>query len=294
MVHWYIITPCLQAFPRLAACVRSVADQAGEGLCIHHHVQDGGSTDGSAAWLARWQQEHATTPNYRFTYASTPDRGMYDALNQAWAQMPETATFTAHLNADEQYLPGALQQVSEAFAHRPAIDILETTHIACDRENRYHCHRRPVQPHAFSSRMTAELTTCTTFWRASAFRRLGLRFDLRYRIIEDLPFMHAVVASGISIATCPRLFTSAYTVTGRNMGWTPAGWRELRDYNASQPLINRLLYPFSKRWVNLRRRLVDCLCPPPRELCLYHGDADSRKCERIEHPTCIWRLNRND
>ncbi|MGN0865256.1 MAG: glycosyltransferase [Akkermansia sp.] len=294
MVNWYIVTPCLQALPRLAACVRSVADQAGDGLCIHHHVQDGGSADGSTAWLERWQQAHTATPGYRFTYESAPDRGMYDALNKAWAQLPETADFTAHLNADEQYLPGALRQVSAEFAHRPAIDILETTHIVCDRENRYHCHRRPVQPHAFSSRMTAELTTCTTFWRASAFRRLGLRFDLRYRIIEDLPFMHAVVASGIAIAICPRLFTSAYTVTGRNMGWTPAGWRELRDYEAAQPLIDRLLHPLPKRWVNLRRRLVDCICPPPQELCLYHGDESTRRCERIEHPTCIWKLNFND
>ena len=30
MAHGYIVTPCLQAFPRLAACVRTVADQAAE------------------------------------------------------------------------------------------------------------------------------------------------------------------------------------------------------------------------------------------------------------------------
>lgn len=290
---FYIITPAFNDSERLKACVRSVADQAGAGVELHHHVQDGGSTDGTAAWLEAWQRAHEDTPGYTFTYESAPDSGLYEALNKAWDRMPQEAFCTAHLNADEQYLPGALRSIAAAFAEHPAADLLTTTYLLCNEDGSYHCHRRPVQPHAWTSVLTCELMTCVCFLRAAALRRLGLRFDTSYRSLADVPFYRDFVAAGTRVVSLPCLVTSMYTLTGRNLSWEPVTIAERARYNAAAPAWQRLLYPFSRRWVNLKRRLVDFTCPAPQTCALYHGDEERRTAEPITAPTCICRRKGN-
>lgn len=290
---FYIITPAYQALPRLAACVRSVADQAGEGVEVHHHVQDGSSQDGTAVWLADWQREHTPTPHYTFTYESAPDSGLYDALNKAWDRMPQEAVITAHLNADEQYLPGALRRIAAAFAEHPYADLLTTTYLMCDEAGHYHCHRRPVQPHAWTSVLTCELMTCVCFLRAATLHRLALRFDTSYRSLADLPFYRDFVAANTRIVSIPELVTSVYTLTGHNLSWEPVTTLERDRYNAAAPVWQRLLYPFSRRWVNLKRRLVNLRCPVPTESSLYRGTDTTRTTEFITAPTCICKRRGN-
>ncbi|MCQ2364676.1 MAG: glycosyltransferase [Akkermansia sp.] len=290
---FYIITPAFNDLERLRACVRSVADQAGEGVEVHHHVQDGGSSDGTAAWLEAWQHAHEDAVGYALTYESTADAGLYDALNKAWDRMPQKAAYTAHLNADEQYLPGALRRIAAAFAEHPGAELLTTTYLMCNEDGTYHCHRRPVQPHVWTSVLTCELMTCVCFLRADALRRLGLRFDISYRSLADVPFYRDLVAAGTCIVSLPRLVTSMYTLTGRNLSWTPLTATERARYNAAAPAWQRLLYPFSRRWVNFKRRLVDLMCPAPQTCALYHGDAETRTTETITVPTCICRRKSN-
>lgn len=291
---FYIITPAYQSLKHLPACVRSVADQVGAGVEVHHHVQDGGSQDGSAAWLAAWQREHADCSGYTFSYDSAPDSGLYEALNSAWERMPQSAVFTAHLNADEQYLPGALRDIAAAFAEHPQAELLTTTYLLCNEDGSYHCHRRPVQPRAWSSVLTCELMTCVCFWRAESLRRLGLRFDTSYRSLADVPFYRDVVAAGTRILALPRLVTSMYTLTGANLSWTPLTAAERARYNAAASAWQRLLYPLSRRWVNFKRRVVDLCCPPPVTCALYRGDSTARTEEPITSPTCICRRRGND
>lgn len=290
---FYIITPAFNALHWLPACVRSVADQCGEGVEVHHHVQDGGSTDGSVAWLEAWQREHAGAPGYTFSFESAPDSGLYDALNKAWDKMPPEAECTAHLNADEQYLPAALRQVAAAWREHPAADLLTTTYLLCNEDGTYHCHRRPVQPHAWTSVLTCELMTCVCFLRAETLRRMGLRFDTSYRSLADVPFYRDFVAAGARIVSLPKLVTSLYTLTGRNLSWEPLTVAERARYNAAAPAWQRALYPFSRRWVNLKRRIVNLFCPAPACCACYRGTDTARTEERITAPTCICRRQGN-
>lgn len=290
---FYIITPTFNDLHRLQACVRSVADQAGNGIEVHHHVQDGMSTDGTAAWLAEWQQSHPDHPGYTFSYISAPDSGLYDALNRAWDAMPANAAYTAHLNADEQYLPFALRTIANAFAEHPEADLITTTYLLCNEDGSYHCHRRPVQPHAWTSVLTCELMTCVCFLRAETLRRLGLRFDTSYRSLADVPFYRDFMAAPTCVVSLPRLITSMYTLTGHNLSWAPVTTEERARYNAAAPAWQRLLYPLSRRWVNIKRRLSDLCCPPPTEYALYCGNASSRTLRRINAPTCICRRQGN-
>ena len=139
-MKFYIVTPAFNAIQWLPRCVRSVADQVGGGIEVHHHVQDGGSDDGSVEWLSAWQMEHADVSGYAFSYESKGDEGMYDAINKSWDLLPDDADMTAHLNADEQYLPGALAEVSAWCTKKTGADVLLGIYIISDAENQYICH----------------------------------------------------------------------------------------------------------------------------------------------------------
>lgn len=288
-MKFYIVTPCFNSLSWLRNAVRSVADQAGEGVEVHHHVQDGLSADGTPAWLEEWQRSHADTPGYTFTYESAKDAGMYDAINTAWAKMPADADVTAHLNSDEQYLPNALRDVAQSFAEHPKADILSCSYIVTDAEGHYHCHRRPVTPNRFISIRVCELITCSTFHRASAFRRHGIRFNTRFRIFGDVVFFRDIVGSGACVQAKPCLVTTAFAMTGSNLAWDARGRDEAAYLNSITPRLAMHLFPLSCKYSGLKRRLADWCCPAPTELALYRGDADSRSTEAILRPTTVWK-----
>lgn len=291
-MKFYIVTPAYNAIEWLRRCVRSVADQVGEGVEVHHHVQDGGSADGTPEWLENWQETHCGIAGYTFTYESGKDEGMYDALNRAWESLPEDADVTAHLNSDEQYLPNALQQVAQEFTRKPNTDIVLGTFIILNPDGSYHCHRRPVRPHAWSSLTVCEIITCSCFHLAAAFRKRGVRFDSSYKSIGDLVFFSDIMKTAPRVCVCPELLTSAYAMTGSNLAWTPVTETDFERYFAKLPKIATMTTGLVRRAVNFTRRIVDCFCSPPKELVIYQGDEESRSMQVVEKPTCIWRILR--
>lgn len=287
-MKFYIVTPCFNSLQWLQNAIRSVADQAGEGVEVHHHVQDGLSTDGTPAWLEEWQRAHADTPGYTFTYESAKDAGMYDAINTAWAKMPEDADVTAHLNSDEQYLPDALRGVAEAFGQHPKADIISCSYIVTDAEGHYHCHRRPVKPNRFISLRVCELATCTTFHKASTFRRHGVRFDTAYRIFGDVVFYRHIMQAGVRVLAEPGLFTSAFAMTGSNLAWDKRGQEEYERLNAATPAVSRMLFPLTRRYSNGKRILADMFRAAPQQIAIYHDGNAVRLSETITRPIIRW------
>lgn len=287
-MKFYIVTPSYRAISWLPRCVRSVADQVRCGVEVHHHVQDGGSDDGSAEWLADWQAGHADVAGYTFTYASSPDEGMYDAINKSWHRLPEDATITAHLNADEQYLPGALAEVASWFSRKTDADILLGIYIITDAENQYTCHRCPVVPKLWSSRLNCTCITNSSFYRASSFRRFSPQFDTRWKCIGDLLFFRELLVLGGRFATIP-VFTSLFVCTGENLAWSDQASKEWKDLCSYEPrwylLANHLIY----RWVNFKRRVVAMGIKAPSAYEVYASDLPERMKYAITRPTVIWR-----
>lgn len=291
-MHFYIVTPTYNALSWLQCCIRSVSDQVREDVTVHHHVQDGFSSDGTPAWLEKWQKDHADIPGYTFTYESAKDRGMYDALNIAWSKLPDSADVTAHLNSDEQYLPGALAELSQVIDRCPREEIFVTSFIVVDRQGEYICHRRPVKPHRWSSLTVCEIITCSCFHRVGPFRRRGIQFDTQYRSMADLVFFRDIVNTSPKIRTCPGIFASVYTSTGNNLAWQQVSRQEERRYMNSLSPRADLRNKFAYRWVNGRRLLVDLCKRPPRSYSLYRLSSKSRSLFTISHPTARWNLNR--
>lgn len=287
-MKFYIVTPTFNALNWLQSCIRSVADQVGEGVEVHHHVQDGGSSDGTPEWLASWQRERESVPGYTFTYESGKDAGMYDALNKAWEKIPSDAGITAHLNSDEQYLPGALKGIAEAHLAHPEADVLAASFIIVDAEGRYICHRRPVRPWRLSSQVVCELNTCSCFHCVGVFRKHGIRFDTRYRSIADMVMYRKMVNYGVRVEVCKELISSLFTVTGNNLAWTDVTQNELQIASEKLPRLLVRAGKLMNMLSNIRRRINDWLSQAPTGYSLYTGAESTRTQKKVKHPTAHW------
>ncbi len=286
-MKFYIVTPTFNSLTWLKNCVRSVADQCGEGVEVHHHIQDGASSDGTVAWLEEWQNQ-SHEGGYQFSYVTGKDAGMYDAINRAWDAAPHDADVIAHLNSDEQYLPRALESLVTRLHENPTADVALGSYVILDAESRYICHRRPVQPSAWRSKTVCEIITCSCFYRADYFRRLNLRFDTSLRALADLVFYIQLTAAKPHFLILPELITSSFTVTGHNLAWSELSEREWNTHMAQLPWYRSKLHGLHFRWVNLKRLLVDRRVEKPRYYEIYTQQGDERSRYLIRRPTCHW------
>lgn len=100
-----IVTVCYNALPHLDGCIASVVNQRDSGLHIEHLVIDGNSTDGTQTYLQQSLERGNIT-----SYISEPDDGLYDAMNKGIARAK--GKIIAFLNADDEFLPGAIAALS--------------------------------------------------------------------------------------------------------------------------------------------------------------------------------------
>ena len=285
----YIITPSYNALPMLQRCVRSVADQVMPGVLVHHHVQDGGSSDGTSTWLQWWQSAHSSLPGYTFTYESARDSGMYDALNVAWSKIPADTDITAHLNSDEQYLPNALKRVVEGAERSPRADVLLASYIVVDAKGEYVCHKRSILPSSWISDVSCEISTCSCFHKVDAFVKHGVRFDTRYRSIADMVMYRELVKLKLRFALLSDVFVSAFAMTGSNLAWGEATKRDMQIFLDAYPyagtwFIRNVPYRYSA----LKRHIKDFLCSSPRSYQIYLNDDVERTEITIKKPTTHW------
>lgn len=285
----YIVTPSFNSLPILPRCVRSVADQVMPGVSIHHHVQDGESTDGTAGWLHEWQETHADIPGYTFTYECAKDTGMYDALNTAWSKIPTDADITAHLNSDEQYLPNALRSIVEAAERTPGADVLLASYIVVDAKGQYICHKRSILPSSWISDVSCEISTCSCFHRVDAFVKHGVRLDTRYRSIADMVMYRELIKRGLRFASFSDLFVSVFAMTGSNLAWGEATKKDMKIFYEEFPHVgtwfNRNV-PY--RYSALKRHIKDFLYASPRSYRIFLSNDVERTEMTIMNPTTHW------
>jgi hypothetical protein len=113
----YIATPSFNSVTYIDKAIHSVITQEGN-FFIRYHVQDAGSTDGTLARLQYWKDKIDKGKFDRFckgvvfTYESSQDKGMYDALNKAFEYMDIPAqAIMSWINSDDVYLQGAFAYI---------------------------------------------------------------------------------------------------------------------------------------------------------------------------------------
>jgi glycosyltransferase involved in cell wall biosynthesis len=109
-----IVTPTFNSELYLDETILSVISQSGP-FDIIYHVQDGGSTDRTLDILRRWKRliDRGDFPiscnRLRFSFASQPDAGMYQAINRGVAAARPAGTYMmGWVNSDDRLAPGAL------------------------------------------------------------------------------------------------------------------------------------------------------------------------------------------
>jgi len=297
-MKFYIVTPSYNQLDRLKLCVASVADQATEGMEhgaerieVHHHVQDARSSDGTPEWLAEYAAQQPATSNYQLTFASEADDGMYDALNRGWEKAPEDADIIAHLNCDEQYLPGALRKAAKCFSKHCKADVVFADMIVVDGTGDYLCHRRPLPPMSVISRLFIPGFTCTTFQRRRVFFDKGCRFDTSWKNLGDVVWYISLMGKKCRFKML-NVYTSVFADLESNLNLQESGWVERARYYQSLPGWMQRLYPVAFRIKQMRYMGRMVLSKAPRAYSLYLPGSEGRVCKPIAHPTCVWKKRR--
>ena len=139
-------------------------------------VIDGGSQDGTQAFLEEWGQDLAH-------WSSEPDRGQSDALNKGFRRA--TGEIFGWLNSDDVYLPGTFAHAAEIFRSCPEVQVVYGDWYTIDADDRIV--ERFLGLSYSRKRLITEGFFCNAqamFWRRSLHERVG-DFDLRLHYTMD-------------------------------------------------------------------------------------------------------------
>lgn len=275
-----IATPSYRQVDFLKCCAASVRDQEGD-FRVEHLIQDGGSGKEFTQWAA--SQSHAD-------WVSEPDSGMYDAINRSFRKA--TGDIIAWLNCDEQYLPGALQQVARFFKNHPEVDILFGDVILVDEKMTPLAYRRAVMPTVQHIRHSH----LSTFSAATFVRRRvldeGHFLDTRWQTIADAVWIERLLNAGYRAATL-RKPLAAFCMLGTNLGQSALLFEERHQWEQELGTTNR----FDKRYhiaaYRLQRLLVGAYLPRKVEVHAHRLGAQYRSTQE-KWVSGQWRVAVND
>ncbi len=195
-----IVTPSLNQGMFLEQTLVSVLRQNYPRL--EYVVQDGGSSDESAAILARYGARLAH-------WSSAPDRGQACALNAGFRST--TGEVMAYLNADDLLLPGALAYVADYFARHPDVDVVYGHRVLIDAEGgeigRWVLPRHCDEVLSWADFVPQE----TLFWRRRVWERAGGAIDESFHFAMDWDLLLRFRDAGAKFARLPR-FLGAFRV----------------------------------------------------------------------------------
>jgi glycosyltransferase involved in cell wall biosynthesis len=273
-----VITPSFRQFDWLRLCAASVADQ--EGVTVEHIVQDAGTGPELEAWAAG---------RTGLALHVEKDNGMYDAVNRGFRRAQ--GEILAYLNCDEQYLPGALQDVAEFFRSRPDVDIVFGDVVVIGPDGNYRFHRKIWPPNLFHTWVSHLSTlTCATFIRREFLKRNDLYFNPQLRDVGDAEWIARALKKRPNMAALGK-FISAFGDTGVNMSAKPNAIRELHNLAASAPAWVRLLKPIWILHHRLKRAIAGGYFQKPFSYTVYTLDSPcTRKSFHAKKPSFRWRL----
>jgi glycosyltransferase involved in cell wall biosynthesis len=235
MNKFWIVTPAYRAASWISGCIASVLAQAGPGVVVHHHVQDGGSDDGTVERLrshaakvndSEWQAEH---PHYSFSWLSQKDEGMYDAINHGWDRATPDVDWLGHLNADEQYQLGALQEVALLASKHPRWKAITGNCIWVDEKGRYLCSRKPSVGWPWVGRVWIPAFTCAFFFQSRFYGPDKVRFDTSWKSFGDKVFCRALMQAG-----CRFGYVDTYLATFMHRGEANLGFQPITEEERSR------------------------------------------------------------
>jgi glycosyltransferase involved in cell wall biosynthesis len=171
-----LVTPVFNSARYLEATFRSVLSQGYPNL--EYIVVDGGSTDGSAEIIRRYEgQLHS--------WISEPDHGMYDAINKGFAR--SSGELMGWISATDMLHAGSLFVVGSVFRTFPQVEWItgRPTGFSDDGMAAEILKLRRWSRWAFLAGANRYIQQESTFWRRSLWDRAGSRVDDSRRNASD-------------------------------------------------------------------------------------------------------------
>jgi len=273
---FFITTPSLNALQWLPVCVASIAVQVGPNIRVHHHVQDGGSNDGTIAWLQNYEQYIGGRVNYSFSWDSEQDTGMYDAVNRGWDLADVSWDWLAYLNCDEQYQPGTFDRVSQAGIAHPQWGAITGNCVWVDKEGHYLCSRKPSIGWSLVGRVWIPAATCALFVRRPFFAEKAVRLNSAWRSFGDKLWTRDLLNAGCRFGYVDD-YMAIFIHRGDNLGFQPVSTKERERYwdECLAPWERRFapLAIFAAKTSRVMRNLFGRRC---REYAFYKPNGDVR------------------
>ena len=312
-MNFVIITPSYNQVEFLKRCIASVADQVSGDIAIHHHVQDGGSSDGTGEFLKKYAGQIGSmlSSRYAFSYERVSDDGMYDALNKGieyalnyspWqvsgregdeqqplkSNLQISNSIFAWLNCDEQYLPGSLKKVSDYFDLHANFDFLYGNTLHVNSDGRFLTYRKnPPLRKLYVRTDHLYIQSASTFFRASIFEE-GARFDTSLKAISDCVFIINLLDKN-KVSRQIHDYLSVFTMTGDNLSIEDVGLNELKDWHDTAPVYIRLFRPVINGFRYLEKWLASGYSEQfPLIYSIYLNDNEKRK--RILTNSGSWKF----
>jgi glycosyltransferase involved in cell wall biosynthesis len=175
-----VITPCLNQGQFLEECIRSVSSQNYPHR--EHIIVDGGSTDNSIEIIQKYQAQLTC-------WVSEPDQGQSDAINKGFRLA--TGDVIAWLNSDDYYLPGAFEQVAQAYQAKPTAPFYFGNGLRVDKIGKIKRVHSPRLPLFFNHEALCYglnyIFQPATFIRSQSLKKVGyLATNLHYGMDSDL------------------------------------------------------------------------------------------------------------
>jgi glycosyltransferase involved in cell wall biosynthesis len=189
-----VITPCLNGARYVGEAIDSVLMQGYSDT--EHIVADGGSTDDTLEILGRYSH---------LKVLSSPDRGMYDALNRAL--LVAQGELIGILNSDDCYADRVFPFVIEAFRDVSVLALAGravTFRDAANGDQIVVNRITPVGNDVLFASTLGNPSINAWFFRPSVFAMIGL-FDASYRVAGDREFMLRFALSGLRYAEAKEL-----------------------------------------------------------------------------------------
>ena len=177
-----IITPSFNQAQYLEETIISVLNQTYDN--IEYIIIDGGSTDGSASIIKRYDKKISF-------WISEKDQGQADAINKGFAQA--TGDYICWINSDDILYPHFVERMMNVFKEKPDIEfVYGDVEQGKDLEHKVLRKGRKVTPRQVIRDIDVPIPQQVTMWRASVIKKIGV-LDTRWNVLLDRDFFTRIV-----------------------------------------------------------------------------------------------------
>ena len=199
-----IVTVSFNAAISIRKTIESVLSQ--KGVDVEYIIIDGGSTDGTREII----QEYSDRLRY---WVSEKDAGIYDAMNKGISKA--RGDLIGILNADDEYLPGALELIWEAFVKNPGAVIHGDIEVSDG--NKTVDVWRGINPEGVGSQFQKmTVSHPATFIPRAVYEKFGT-YSCDYRLSSDYELMLRLISKNVPFVHVNRPITR-FGLGGRSGG----------------------------------------------------------------------------